>query len=526
MSFRALNLCLLLVLVGCSGAEDVGEPALDATQIPQATLAFETGDTTLLPNRELTITAVYTDATGTPQPDVLVDFSLTTSAAGASLSPSRALTDAHGSATTTLRAGSTSGNLEIRARAGSNAFAYLMVAVQPALGTTLKVGVHYAGARPVTQYTVTSVPSMTCAQALSTGLAGELSYNFSAPDQQASFSIGYGLTAAIIGWGKDATGAKLVRGCKDFTAQVTADSAAAQKLLTLELTDIDLALKAALELELEVNVTQATRRYEDACTRAVAAVVSPNAAYSMFADADYLLDAVQNTLTAMGNATGAAGLAARRTAGSLAAVLQPQLLARGVGPTAYGAAIGKALAQRSASIDARWTLGSATLSSFSALSADGSQAVAFRKLPETSIVTSFQGDAATLSFDQLRIALGLGAYGQTVLASITDDERSASAGCGSVFAAWWNQSALTDLVPVADAEAACDGAFKQLDSAIRSELGKLDTSATLSLTGSVQAHARSDDGMVDDLGPSLLSGTWGSDAIEAEVRVPQRTAFE
>jgi len=37
---------------------------------------------------------------------------------------------------------------------------------------------------------------------------------------------------------------------------------------------------------------------------------------------------------------------------------------------------------------------------------------------------------------------------------------------------------------------------------------------------------RSEDGKVDDLGPTELSGTWGTELVNAQLRVPARTAFD
>lgn len=527
MSFRTLILGSLLLVLGCSGAEDGADGAVaDAAADPHESLAFVTPSTSLLPSRELQLSVTYRDATGALQPGVTVDFSLVGAASGASLSPTKALTDANGVATTTLRAGSMPSDLQLRARASADAYAYLTISVRAALGTSLSVGVAYAGAREIATYTVTLVPNMTCAQ-LGAGLAGELTYHFSAPDEQARFDLGYGLSAALLGWGKDDTGGNLARACMDFTAPVTEDANAAKRVVTLQLADIDLSLNAALDVQLEINAASATRSFAEASTRAVAAVLSPSAAYSMFADADYLLDAVQNTLTAQGNAQSAGGLAERRSGEALAASLQPALAMEGVGPTAYGEAVGQQLAARGVSLLARWTLGSGSLSALSAQSVDGSQTLSFSTLPQASIVTRFTAATAALELDPLRIELGLGSYGQALLAGLAADTRAATTGCAGALARWWTRNGLADLVAVADVEAACVAAYGQLDKAIESELALLDAdAAALQVTGAVPAHARGDDGAIDDVGPGELAGSWGSSALQAALQSPQRTAFE
>ncbi|MET0283717.1 MAG: Ig-like domain-containing protein [Polyangiales bacterium] len=531
MSLRALILCSLLAVVGCSGSEDVaGELTPDAAGTGMESLEFEVPAESPLPNDQVALTVRYRDAEGRPQPGVLVDFSLVGAAAGGSLSPTKSLTAMVGQdavASTTLRTGSTASELQVRARAGTNAFAYITLSVRSALGTRVSVGVKYGGARKIASYTVTSLVEMSCAQALASGIAGGATFQFSAPDSLATFELGYGLSAALVGWGKDETGSKLVRGCQEIEAPTTADLDKARSLVTLELVDLDLTLQPPLALQMEINASAAVRRFAESAGRAVSAVVSPNAAYSMFADADYLLDAVQNTLTAQGNTLAATTLAARRTTDSLAATLQPALSAKQAGPTAYGTSTGQELARRGASLMLFWTLGDENLRGLSAQSADGSQTLPFTNLPPTSIVTRFVPASAELSIDQMRVNLGLGSYGRTLFASLDTAARLESSGCASVFASWWTRSLLTDLVPEADAQAACVAAFGQLDSAIDSELAQLDVGGSaLQLAGSVQAHARNDDGKVDDLGPGELAGSWGMDTLQASLRSPQRTAFQ
>jgi hypothetical protein len=537
---RALKAVTLAALVccggslGCSGGEDSGADASDAAAPGQgASLEFKASGTSLLPNKETDLVACYRDASGNALKGELVDFALVGVAPGASLNPSRALTGEDGCATTLLRAGSTAVDLDVRARAGEQGYDLITVSVRPALGTRVLVGVRYAGQRDIATYTVTSLPNMGCTQALASGLAGDSAYNFRAVDQQATFDLGYGLKAAIVGWGRDDAGAKLVRGCQEVTAPTTAIEAEAQKLVTLDLQDIALSLADALALELEINVSTPARQFEAACERGVASVVSPNAAYSMFADADFLLDAVQSSLTAQGKSAAAAELASRRQSASLSASLQPALVAAKEGPTAYGSATGAQLAQRGASITLRWSLSSAldsTLSAFTALSADGSEALRFTSLPSVEIAARFVGELAQVAFSQLQIELGLGSYGRALLAGIDASGRAAltdKAGCAGAFASWWTKSALLDISSASDAQAACVNAVAQLDAAMQQQLSALDTSSpALALGGNAQAHPRSDDGKVDDLGPSALTGSWGADTVEAELRVPVRTAFE
>jgi hypothetical protein len=541
MSLRIPMFLLLSLLIACSAAgldeEDGAAPSADESV---QRLTFESVvDTSVFANDTVELAVRYEDAAGGGREGVLVEFSLTSATSpGASLSPSRSATDGQGIARTTLRAGSTAGELQVRARTGSTV-AYLPLAVRQANASRVMVEVSYAGLRDVASYTVTALPGMTCATALKSGLAGEVAYNFEAEDETVAFELGAGLSAAIVGWGRDATGAKLVRGCREVTAS-TKDTSKTQMALELTLEDLPIALDGALSVELELNVAGPTQQLAAAAKRSVDGVLMPGGTYSMFAEADYYLDAVERWLAAQGNTSGAQALAAQRASSTLSATLGPALTQGKVGPGAVGAAVGALLTTRGAGITLRTSFEAGALTPISDLtvrSADDTQSLRWTnvngtKLPVVTSTTRYEAARAELSFSSLRVELPLGSYGTSLLTGLEAESSgvpavlSQASGCSSVVGPWWIKNSLLGVSDTSEAIAACERAVVDLTARIKADLAALDASSpALVLAGDVQVHDRSEDGKVDDLGPTMLAGTWGAENIQAELRVPVRTAF-
>lgn len=541
---RVLFAAMLLVplaMSGCSDSQDAATvPDAAETVLSTLSLQFEPlPDGGVLANSDVPLAVRFGDATGGAVDNVQVEFSLISSATGASLAPSRATTDASGVAHTTLRVGSTTDGLEVRARA-RGVVGYLNLSVQQANSSRVSVRVGYLGLRAVSTYTVTSLPGMDCTKALRSGLAGEVSYTFAAEDEVVSFELGAGLTTAIVGWGRDVTNSKLVRGCKEFMAPTTNDETKTQSTLVLPLEDLPLSLDSTLPVELELNVAGAVQQLSAAVVKSVDHALTPTGSYAMFAEADYYLDAVAKLLTAQNDTAGLAALTSLRGSNSLAASLDPALSKGGVGPKAVGTAVGKLLTTRGAGLTLRSSYsnkGLAPVTDLSVLSADGTRSLSFSSVPSTALPTvslssSFSAASAELVVSALRIELPLGRYGRTLLAGLETENAGAlptvvdAAGCKSVFGPWWSKN---DLVSVGDstlAVAACEAALRTLRAQIESDLTALDTSSpVITLAGRVLAHDRSEDGAVDDLGPDALTGSWGTATLNSQLRVPLRTAF-
>jgi hypothetical protein len=537
----AATLVVPLALSACADSTNAdAQPDAAETVLSNLSLTFDPlPEGSVLANSDVKLAVKFGDSTGGAVDNVQVEFSLTSSATGASLAPSRATTDATGVARTTLRVGSTTAGLEVRARA-RGAIGYVNLSVEQANASRVSVRVGYLGTRAVSSYTVTSLPGMDCAKALRSGLAGEVSYTFAAEDESVSFELGAGLTTAIVGWGRDTTGSKLVRGCKEFTALTTNDQSKTQSGLVLTLEDLPLTLDSTLPVELELNVTGAAQQLSAAVTKSVDRALTPTGSYAMFAEADYYLDAVAKLLTTQNNSASLAALTSLRTSSALAASLDPALSKGGVGPKAVGTAVGKLLTTRGAGITLRSsysTKGLAAVSDLSVLSADGTRSLSFSSVPGTTLPTvslssTFSAASAELVVSALRIELPLGRYGRTLLAGLETENAGVlptlvdAAGCTSVFGPWWSKN---DLVSVGDstlAITACEAALRALRTQIDGDLSALDAqSPVITLAGRVQAHDRSEDGDVDDLGPDTLTGSWGTVTLNSQLRVPVRTAF-
>lgn len=537
----AATLVVPLAMSGCADSQSASaEPDASETASSNLSLTFDPlPQGSVVANSEVQLLVRFSDATGGAVDNVQVEFSLTSSATGASLAPSRATTDASGVARTTLRVGSTTDGLEVRARA-RGAIGYLNLSVEQANSSRVSVRVGYLGMRAVSNYTVTSLPGMDCTKALRSGLAGEVSYSFAAEDEAVSFEVGAGLTTAIVGWGRDATNSKLARGCKEFRAPTTNDETKTQSALLLPLEDLPLSLDSTLPVELELNVAGAAQQLSTVVTKSVERALMPAGSYAMFAEADYYLDAVAKLLTTQNNTTGLSALTSLRASSALAASLDPALSKAGVGPKAVGAAVGKLLTTRGAGMMVRSsysTKGLASVSDLSVLSADGTRSLSFSSVPSTmlpavSLSSSFSAASAELVVSALRIELPLGRYGRTLLLGLEAENAGAlptlveAAGCSSVFGAWWSKSDLSSVGDSSLAVAACEAALRALRTQIDSDLTALDASSpAITLAGRVQAHDRSEDGAVDDLGPDALTGSWGTVTLNSQLRVPLRTAF-
>ncbi len=539
MFFRLSISAFLSFVVACSSGLDADAGA-GAAPVARGTLVFQGERTvTLIPNAMTLLSVQYLDAQGMPVAGKEVDFSLTGAASGASLTPAAALTDGQGFATTKLRVGSMQADLQVRATSDDGALDHIDVSVVDVPATTLSVQVSYAGKRMLAVYTVTALNGQACAQASGADVTGDVVYTVPssmAPstDQVVKFPRSAGLAMAVLAWGKDETGAKLARGCTDVAAD--ASSAHDDGTVSVALSDTPMSLDGQLPLELELNLAAPTARFADAATRAVDAALSPSGGYAMFAEADYYLDAIAAQLAQQSASDAVSKLASLRSGTTLSASLSPALSKAGVGPKAVATSLGGLLASRGAALTLRTSYDAGQLappSGLSAMSADGTKSLSLSVQPNAPLRSRFDAGLAELLIDGLEIDLGLGSYGRALLgaldaqdaASLQSSLASAS-GCRDVVAAWWAKSEAAGLADASMVTAGCEQAVKNLRSAIETGLSALDDQhAMIQLNGSAQLYDRTEDGLVDDLGPSDLNGSWGGDSVVAELRVPAKTAF-
>ncbi|MDB4977763.1 MAG: hypothetical protein JWN48_6104 [Myxococcaceae bacterium] len=540
MSLRIVIVCLLGLLGACSaGSDDLPAAEADSGSLCAQTLQFSGGaEKGILPNVDKTIEVQFKDLLGGSVAGVTIEFALTGSAQGASLSPASAVTDASGVARTQLRVGSTTGELQVRARTSCGLSAYATVMVGEALGAQLAVSVQYAGRRQVSAYTVTALPGMSCAAALDSGLAGEVSFTFPATSTApVQFELGSGTSAAIVGFGRDATGAKLALGCKEYKAPITADQSAAKNALLLTLDNQALSLDDELQLNLKLDLQGAAQRL----SATAASAVSGTLGAASNAEGDYYLDAVLGALTQQNDLSASAALTNLRSGGALASSLSSALEKAAVGPRAVGARVGKLLAERGAELTMSSSYRAGALgpiTALGALSSDGTQSLDLVGQPTATLGATFSSDLAQLAVSSLRISLPLGDYGVSLLQALQTESAApntskpmpasiaAAAGCSAFFGPWWSKSTAASVCDASVAVTACESALSTLLARISSDLQTLNTaSPSIVLSGTVQAEDRSDDGQIDDLGPTDVAGTWGPDAVALDVSVPVRTAF-
>jgi hypothetical protein len=539
MSLRAPTLALLTLIGGCASAEMASDAPLDEAEVASVrTLTFESAGSKLelLPGATVDLAVRLRDALGQPVPGQTVDFALAGMSLGGSLTPARADTDAQGVARTKLRAGSMAGTLQVRAASEGADSTTVNVTVGAALPSEARVRVAYEGQRSLASYTITAIEGKTCDGALLERRSGEVVHRIEHVDESVDLDVAPGTRVAVVAWGSDETGAPLARGCEDISVPRTADQAARITNVSVALRDVPLELQGELNVELELSVAAPLKRLSETLDAAVDRALSPTGRYTLFSEAEYYLDAIATVLRTRGQLDALSRLEGARKDAALPASLAPALTNAGRGPSALAARVGSLLTERGSLLLVSATLRAAASGSVLAISANGDDTTASLSLaamPAMSVRARFDESRAVLRLDELRLALGLGEYGRTLLSTLrasesTDFTRqlSEAAGCTQVFAPWV-ATQLAGMCDQACALAACDGAVQQLYGAMERALVEVDAAGSaISMVGSVPVHDRTDDGKVDDLGPVQLSGGWSpGGAVSGQLREPARNAL-
>lgn len=482
-----------------------GSPVLEAEPSPREGI---------VPNETVELRVRYRDPDGRAVAGVLVDFALTEVAPGASLMPWRARTDEDGIATTRLTVGSMPGQRVVRAGARETGTVYMQVHVGEVVKTRLSVRVAYEGTRKVGAYIVSAVPGLPCDEALASDAVGDVVHRFGGGAQAVEFELDPRERSAIVAWGRDRSGGQLARGCREFAAAGEGDAA-----LIVPLTDTPLRIDRPVPAALVLHAGDSAARFDALARRVVAELLAP---YDADAQAGLYLDALA---AQRGEAPGA--LAVHR------ASLASQLTRAEAGPVALADALGSLLAQHGAGLMLQTRLGpdqaTPTVEALHALAADDGGALALSDRPTLSLRSALEGDQAQLVITSLRIDLSLGSFGKALLRALeaTDQEAlaaklDAAAGCREVVAPWAVSEGLAE---AAVGEAACREVTREVRARYDAALDAM-ASTPLALSGTLQARDRSEDGAIDELGPSPLTGTWlEGDPIEGEVRAPVQTAL-
>lgn len=490
----------------------------------------------VLPNDTTELSVRYFDAYGVPAAGVTVAFALDDYAAGSSLSPITAVTDQDGRARSLLRVGSyeKKQTFSVRVSAEGVEPLFISIVVKAAANVSATVEVVYRGQRQLESRTVTALPSTTCETALEAGIPGELTYTYQKEETQKKFRLGPGLHYAVVAWGKDNTNAKVAQGCAMVDAPITDDADEANRIVRVELIDTPMKLMGSYPLTLQLDVTPSVERLADALRESVRAGLPTGDA----PQGEHFLAALEQEFMARELAVGWDAERAR-----LASDLEAELRASETGILAYAehlttqlGNVGSRLEMRTtcaAGLDAPMTL---SIESLRALSREGGQILELSAAPDyvappASIQAAYSDTYAALQIATLSVQLGLGNYGRLLLSTLTDmssPETDVLAGCAAL-------SALVDREPLLQAcdeecaLATCRRALAQTRSQVVSGLTQLDgVYPFIGLRGSVYAHERTGDGIVDDLGPASLEGNWGNtnasgaaDPVVGRVPVPR-----
>jgi hypothetical protein len=264
--------------------------------------------------------------------------------------------------------------------------------------------------------------------------------------------------------------------------------------------------------------------------------VAPTGRFAMFAEADYYLDAIARSLEARGDAAALAALAASRSSSALSSSLAPALMRAGVGPLNVATKLGTLLTARGSVLLVSGSLSGLQLGTLGELTAQSADRTDSLRLPlqvPTRLDATFDEARAQLLVKELRIELEAGAYGRALIAELLVDPMlkltstlESSAGCAEVVAPW-AEAQLKGVCDRACALATCKRSTSELLAAVQEALAQPEgPSSGVTLAGQVAAHDRTDDGVVDDLGPAELAGQWSpTDTVSGELREPTRNAL-
>jgi hypothetical protein len=409
----------------------------------------------------------------------------------------------------------------------------IQVLVVEAKPFALTVQVSYSGERDVKWRSVTKIASKSCDEALAAGVAGDITLSYDDEAHSPVFELAPGVHYAILAWGKDRTNAKVAVGCLEYLAPVTANKKDAHDTRDVELVDIPMSpASSSYELELDLDVSASVERLEQAL-RAAAEQDFPSGGDG-HAQGALFVQAVQAEMLARGQDPDT-------IPGDLDVTLEGVLDAAQRGPRAYVEALASGVrtfgshlklhalygigagaeVPMSFVVDMVYVRNESDTLTLLLNGKDGSYVP-----PLASISAMYSDRWGALDVQALSLSQGLGDYGKAVIAALLahePDELASASGCAAV------QARVLSDVPGCDelcAEAACERAFNSLRMGLIMDLAAFDVShPSLGLRGKLYAHDRTDDGLVDDLGPAELSGNWGtaeeSDSVTGDVLAPQ-----
>lgn len=497
----------------------------------------------LLPGDEAPLTVRYVDADGQPLAGRSVAFDLSETRSGASLSPSQVSTGDDGYARATLYAGTSTAMFSVRVTAeGADTVAFQITVGNP-VPPVAHIEVSYEGERKATSVSLTLVPEASCQDAAAMGSSAnadsQVIYKFDGLGQ-GQFDLDADVSYALLASARNDTNAKLASGCTEFDAPSTADADEASLDVRIALADVPLALADAYAVALSLDLQQPLAQLAPAAASAVSAALAagPAAAGTFYLDAVAAqLPTDQVSAFAEARAGGLdqalATLLDNSETGPLRIASELSSLVSALGPSCSVQASYSAEGAGSFRVDRLFALPSPALGA-------GAKAVDLRAgalSGAAALRASYDEASAELRFESLSFELGLGSYAGVLLDGARADAANFAArlaaahGCASLGILASTPSwpvAITPAVAVAACEQAAAGLVERIEAAWQ----VLDAAhPSVWLSGSVSVHDRDDDGVVDDLGPSALHGSWSSApdgppgaSVGATLRVPAADA--
>ncbi len=441
-----------------------------------------------------------------------------------SLTPAVDTTDPEGRASTRLRVGSTSGRFQVRARMGAHPPIYFDIEVSESSLPQLSVHVKYDGLRVLASRSAAAIPNLKCAQVTSLDKNGAEVRTVESPIEEILFSLSPQQTYAVVAWGRDATNAELASGCQEVTLRADEpDPSLVVPIQDKEMNLVGTSFPIRLALEVEDSMARLA-----SVTRAQTEALLPEDA--LHPEAEAYLAAVHDVLVGLGESDAATQVLSSGDVTSLASLLT----ANKAGYLATADALSDLLTSFGANlwVHGRYGVGAVgvqmtfDVDSLVARSEDGKLAFDLMNASSSmalsaSILATYDKDRALVDVATLSINFGLGTYGRSLLDALGKEAAdwyvsrfSGAAGCDAL-ATWLAQDASVSdgSAPLCDAACAASACKKIIGNVVEEAHAAYPVlnaaHATISLAGKVSAHERNGDGLVDDLGPSEVTGNWG-----------------
>jgi hypothetical protein len=533
MSFRTFLWLgwLAGAVAGCGGvleADAISSSVPDAEQAPTAELVIDGNKSLEVVTRgESPLSVRLTNLhDGTPRKFTEVQFGLSGNSEGASLDAAAVLTDDDGVAKTRLRAGGMVSKFEVRVSAQGADPVRFEVSVGQAARPTLTLAVSYAGQRRLESRRIAVVSNMTCEQLRTNSAeAFRVSYVLGPNDQSIAYQevLGAGSRYVAYAWGSDDTNSTLATGCREFTSLATDHAAEAALAITVPLEDLPFTLGPTYDVTMHLDLSRPLASLAARTSARVQAALPKTST----PEASFLLDGLATKLD----------FSAARASLGLDAALAARLSQAKAGPLRFFEALSGSVTEESMSSSLEGQLTPAfegtpnrfeitRLASMRGGMSARELDLAMLQGKAAELAARYDDATAALVIDALSIPLGFGALALDLLGavqSLPDAQGltpAARNGCTQLKALVDENAAIFPGLSGTQAASVCASQMDALLTSVRSDWSSFDVGgAGLRLNGSVFVHDRDGDAVVDDLGPSPLTGTFVGSISSAETSV-------